>query len=655
MAQVIDAFGNEIYNAKKNVIQDRLTGQTITPDLKPIIPVSNAETSGKRVFGATTGSQYNANGDVVNTNEKKVIGSTGKQVVSTVGETTVGNTTGSGVDVAGLINSAMANYKNSMDASIAQYQADMNAKGIAYAEAAKNNRDALIQARLAQDIAAEEQNKGTVENQLKTETENINQDVYNAQENTRAEGVQRGIQYSQQQQALEQGVSIAGNNAISKARTARDTALNNIKIKIDALRSGASNELIASQGQADADKAQYGMTTAQNVFNRQNQVADNSFTAQNQVLMSQLNQSQQIELKKMDYAQQDKMAKLSLDQQKEMMNLEQTNKEKLFNMDTDRQKSFFDLNEASKEKFWKLDAGQQEKMLALDAVEKEKMFNMEAGLQKEMFKMDTARQKEMLKLSTGAQKEILKLTNEQQVKMFKMDVAAKTAFQKMDEAQQVKMLKLNAGVQEKMFGMQAGLQVKMFGMEQASKEHFFNLESAQQEKILGMEETNKENFLDLSTDAQIKIMNETKKANIAEMNAKVNSAKKQATADTFMTMLTKSPNFTLNPTYKASGLSTFVNEKLDPSQVTLLNTYLEKQGLTKEEQTKYLKGSFTPSFWDKLAGRDADQFMKDVAKILKTDTVKSKVIANKVDAISGKTKEQLRAENIDQLAKDLWK
>lgn len=229
--------------------------------------------------------------------------------------------------------------KAEAEASNAQYLRDMQAKGEAYANSAKQARDALIQSRLTQAVQAEEANKLDAENNLVNETNAINQETYNATENTKAFGQQQGIQYSNQQLALQNGVQANASQSLNKARMARDTALTNIKNKIQALKDGAMSELQASASQAEADKAGYGLKASETVFNRSAQVADANNALAGQSALALQNSNSQLLGQQLGFNHDKEIAKLSADNQIKMKNMDFAQQDKVLKMDEASKKS----------------------------------------------------------------------------------------------------------------------------------------------------------------------------------------------------------------------------------------------------------------------------------------------------------------------------
>lgn len=125
----------------------------------------------------------------------------------------------------------------------------------ASADSANASRIAMINARLAEQLGAQDGLIRDAEGNLVKKTDTIHANTYDAQETQKANGVQTGIQYSQQQQALQNGISRAGTKMIVDAGKERDTAIMNIKDRIASLKSGASYEMQASVEQANAEKS----------------------------------------------------------------------------------------------------------------------------------------------------------------------------------------------------------------------------------------------------------------------------------------------------------------------------------------------------------------------------------------------------------------
>lgn len=165
---------------------------------------------------------------------------------------------------------------------------------------AQKARDVIIKARLNEQIG-EQNNMSTDVNDNYVKTKDaINLNTYDAQETQKTNGVQRGVQYSQQQSALEAGISRAGMKMVVDAGKDRDGALLNIKNKIASLKSGSSAELQASQSQASSEKSQLVMqeATKKQAWAREDAVQARAFA--NQMKLEGVSQANRMAMAKFD-------------------------------------------------------------------------------------------------------------------------------------------------------------------------------------------------------------------------------------------------------------------------------------------------------------------------------------------------------------------
>lgn len=176
---------------------------------------------------------------------------------------------------------------------------------------AQKARDVIIKARLKEQLGEQAGMERDVTTGYVKAQEQIQGDVYDAQETQKANGVQRGIQYSQQQQALEQGISRAGMKMIVDAGKDRDGALLKIKERIASLKSGASAELQASQSQASSEKYQlaFGEAQKKQAWAREDAVQARAFA--NQLKLEGVSQANRMAMAKFD-----KQTQLELSQSK---------------------------------------------------------------------------------------------------------------------------------------------------------------------------------------------------------------------------------------------------------------------------------------------------------------------------------------------------
>lgn len=206
------------------------------------------------------------------------------------------------VDASTAIAKPIATIADQFD--MKQYVADQLASGNSAITSAQQGRDLSIQARLNEQTALQAgQERDAVGNFTKA-SDTINANTYDAQENQRANGVNRGIQYSQQQQGLENGISNAGAKLIVDAGAQRDVAIANIRDRIASLKNGASLDTQASQSQADAEKAQLATNVNKDATQRQWTLDDMKDATAQADRVRQEGYSHEVAMKVIDYTNQ---------------------------------------------------------------------------------------------------------------------------------------------------------------------------------------------------------------------------------------------------------------------------------------------------------------------------------------------------------------
>lgn len=107
----------------------------------------------------------------------------------------------------------------------------------------KKSEQLLANQRMEQDLLAQNQSQRDAEKNYTDEINTINQGTYNASEDAKIRGMERGITYSAQQAGVEAGVASRAINNKQQAQQVRDLNLTTIKEKINAIKSGNLTEL----------------------------------------------------------------------------------------------------------------------------------------------------------------------------------------------------------------------------------------------------------------------------------------------------------------------------------------------------------------------------------------------------------------------------
>lgn len=279
------------------------------------------------------------------------------------------------------------------------------------ARSAQASRDAIIQGRLSQDVA-DQQNLINDANTNYSKTEKETQDnIYNAQENNRAQGVQRGIQYSQEQQAIEAGTSLAGEKALVDAKTQRDNSIMNIKNKISALKSNATYEMQASNDQANSEIAKAQGDAIMTDTQRQWKLQDDATAFQRQVALQNMDFDNQVKMFNMTEASKEKFYKMDEQSKKDFMALDDEYKTRYFNMEEASKEKFFKMEDAQKEKFFKMDADLQKEMFNMNAKQQEYMFNLEDKQKEKFFNLENDAKMKFMALDYSHQQSLMAQSN----------------------------------------------------------------------------------------------------------------------------------------------------------------------------------------------------------------------------------------------------
>ena len=266
------------------------------------------------------------------------------------------------------------------------------ATGNSAIDSAQQARDAMIQARLAESLSGQDGLIRDAEGNLVKATGTINQNTYDQTETAKANGVNRGIQYSQQQQGLENGVARNGIKMIVDAGQERDKAILNIKDRIASLKSGASYETQASLATANSDKSTLAMNVNDKAQNRQWTLDDTqaSYNRQDAVIQEQRTYDAKLLAENKVYA--DKILKEGYTREDAVRVIEMTDKVKLL-----------DIDEAHKEAFLQLDTASQLKVMGVKNTHELVMQGNEITAQKVITGMNNATSIKTANIGASAQ------------------------------------------------------------------------------------------------------------------------------------------------------------------------------------------------------------------------------------------------------------
>ena len=250
-----------------------------------------------------------------------------------------------------------------------------------YIDEADKARQAMIQARLAEQLGAQDGMIRDAEGNLVKQTGQIHQNTYNQNETAKANSVNKGIQYSQQQQGIENGVARNGIKMIVDAGQERDKAILNIKDRIASLKSGASYEMQASQAQADAEKGKVTNDYNMRQEDRQWQLDDIQSSYDRQDYVTDDTRKYEAKLLEDNKAYADKILKEGYTREDAVRVLEMGDKVKLLDIDNKYKVAFLDL-----------DTQAQLKVMGVKNVHELKMQSNEITAQKIITGMNNATQ-----------------------------------------------------------------------------------------------------------------------------------------------------------------------------------------------------------------------------------------------------------------------
>lgn len=280
-----------------------------------------------------------------------------------------------GFDMNGFMN----NYMNYMKGSY---------------DSAKQAETALANNKMQQDLVAQEAEKRQGEKDYTDSLNGINGDTYNASENAKVRGMERGINYSAQQAGVEAGVASRALTNKQQAKEVRDLRLGSIRDKINAIKSGNLAEIQSIEAGYNA-KLQESMGNAY-MKGTENQWDLDKLATQQGYTQENMGLQQGYDLDKIKANQDNTLTNMGLQQTYDL--------EKI------------DINNTNDMK--KLD-----KMLEQDLVK----MKVDQGYKKELQNMDYSFKKEFLKLETNEKKNLMAFDTEQQKVIMGIDQAHKMA------------------------------------------------------------------------------------------------------------------------------------------------------------------------------------------------------------------------------------
>jgi len=282
------------------------------------------------------------------------------------------------------MNNFMNNYMNYMKGSF---------------DSAKVGETALANNKMQQDLIAQEAEKRQGEKNYTDTLNTINNETYNASENAKVRGMERGINYSAQQAGVEAGIASRNITNKQQAQEVRDLRLGTIRDKINAIKSGNLAEIQAIEANYNA-KLQESMGNAymkgterawgvedRNLgFEHDYNMADlnQSYTKENMAIgqgydldkikanqentLTNMGIQQKYDLEKIDVNNTNDVAKLDkmFEQDLAKMEIDQTYKKELQNMDYTFKKEFLKLETNEKKNLMAFDTEQQKVIMALD-------------------------------------------------------------------------------------------------------------------------------------------------------------------------------------------------------------------------------------------------------------------------------------------------
>jgi hypothetical protein len=292
-------------------------------------------------------------------------------------------TTKQGFDMQGFLDNYMKYMKGSYDSS-------------------KLGETALANQKMTQDLLAQEANKRQGEKNYNDTVSGINNDVYNAYENAKVTGMERGINYSAQQAGVNAGIASRALNNIQQAKEVRDLSLASIKDKIDAIKSGNLAEIQNIEATYNA-KLQEAMGNAymkgtEHQWDAENMANQNAYTQDNMAVqqgydlekikanqantLENMGLQQKYDLEKLNLNNQNDMAKLDkmYEQDLNKMQIDQNYKKELQNMDYAFKKDFLKLETNEKKNLMAFDTEQQKIIMNLDQAHKMSILGAQAGI-----------------------------------------------------------------------------------------------------------------------------------------------------------------------------------------------------------------------------------------------------------------------------------
>lgn len=252
----------------------------------------------------------------------------------------------------------------------------------------KLSEQALANQKMEQDLLGQEQARRESEKNYTDTIGQIEQGTYNASEDAKVRGVQRGVMYSAQQAGVDAGIASRAISNKQQASEVRGLRLASITDKINAIKSGNLQEIQAIEAkynsklsEAMANAYLKGTEREWQLSDMQQQrdwtVEDRDLGYQHDKDMTDIKQkytqdnmslSQKYDLEKMDvqntYDQQkiDKMFENDLTK----MKIDQTYKKELANMDYAFKKEFLKLEGDQKANLMQLEFGQKKALMAMD-------------------------------------------------------------------------------------------------------------------------------------------------------------------------------------------------------------------------------------------------------------------------------------------------
>lgn len=264
-------------------------------------------------------------------------------------------------------------------------------------DSAKLGETALANQKMQQDLLAQEESKRQGEKDYTDTMNGINQDTYNAYEDAKLRGMERGVTYSAQQAGVEAGVASRALTNKQQAKEVRDLRLGSIKDKIDAIKSGNLAEIQNIEASYNA-KLQEAMGNAymkatEHQWDMDNMATQQGYTQDNMKLqqgydLDKIKTNQANTLENMGLQQKYDLEKININNQNDMnkldkmftqdlqkMAVDQSYKEKLQNMDYAFKKEFLGLETEQKKTLMAFDTEQQKVIMNLDQSHKMAILN----------------------------------------------------------------------------------------------------------------------------------------------------------------------------------------------------------------------------------------------------------------------------------------